>query len=347
MLGAFPGCELVVLWNDDPVKYRGVHESWLARTPLRRNKAAALPFLPWTWRHLVPRRDDLDWVLVSSHLFAHHVDVRSRRGERVPKLVYTHTPARYIWEPDLDQRGLNPLVRVAAEALKPLDRRRAQEAVAIAANSNFVRERIRRAWHRDAVVIYPPVDVELIQSVSDWSTKLSDEELSVVESLPECFILGASRFVPYKRLDWVIRAGEMNDVPVVIAGGGPEERHLRELAASVRIPVHFVIRPSNEMLYALYQKAWLYVFPALEDFGIMPVEAQAAGTPVLVLRDGGAAETVPADVQADLPDSNCLDVSRAVGANCGMLAPAQELRRRFGNQRFVTQLRSWEKQSVK
>lgn len=207
MRQAFPEADLLALWNDAPEKYIGVHESWLARTPLRHHKAWALPLMPQVWRHVVPPTDAYDWVLVSSHLFAHHVDVHTSSGERVPKFVYTHTPARYIWEPELDERGQLLTIRGASAMLKRLDFRRAQEAIAIASNSKFVRERVRRVWKRNSSVIYPPVDVELIQSVSDWRIKLTPQELNEIESLPEEFILGASRFVPYKRLDWVIRAG--------------------------------------------------------------------------------------------------------------------------------------------
>lgn len=292
MLEAFPSSELFALWNDAPEKYRHARESWLARTPLRHHKAAALAFLPSTWRHVMPRRDDLDWVLVSSHLFAHHVNVRTRSGERVPKFVYAHTPARYIWEPGLDQRGRSPLVRAASALLKPIDRERAQEAVKIAANSEFVRERIQRTWNRDAQVIYPPVDIERIQTTSDWRAVVSGDERRVLEDCPPVFILGASRFVEYKRLDWVIRAGDIARVPVVIAGGGPEERHLRALATEVSIPVQFILNPSTEMLYALYQMAQVLVFPAIEDFGIMPVECMAVGTPVVTANTGGTTETV-------------------------------------------------------
>ncbi|MFT8396621.1 glycosyltransferase [Propionibacterium sp.] len=290
MRESFPDAGLVALWNDAPEKYRDVRESWLAHTPLRRHKALSLPLQPMTWRHVLPR-SHVDWVLVSSHLFAHHVDVRNRSGERVPKYVYAHTPARYIWAPELDERGQAFPARAASALLKPLDRNRAQEAVAIAANSRFVRERVHHAWGREATVIYPPVRVDEIRRVADWRTKLNGEELCALESLPQEFVLGASRFVPYKRLDWVIRVGAAFDVPVVIAGDGPEEPHLRTMAAEARVPVQFVLRPSTPMLYALYQAALAFVFPAIEDFGIMPVEAQAAGTPVVTTSVGGATES--------------------------------------------------------
>lgn len=293
MREAFPDADLLALWNDAPEKYPDAQQTWLARTPLRRHKAAALPFLPATWRSVRPYayHRQHDWMLVSSHLFAHHVRPRGLDRD-IPKYVYAHTPARYIWTPELDGRGSSPVVRAAAAALKPLDRMRAQEPVKIAANSRFVRDRIRATWQRDADVIYPPVDVERIQSIADWRTQLTSDELLLLETLPNDFILGASRFVPYKRLDWVIRAGNAADVPVVIAGSGPEEQHLRELADGMRVPVTFVMQPSTTMLYALYQMARVFVFPAIEDFGIMPVEAQAAGTPVVTTNIGGSVETL-------------------------------------------------------
>jgi len=198
MLEAFPDAPLYALWNDAPEKYDSVHESWIAETPLRRRKALALPLLPLTWRHFVPRQE-VDWALVSSHLFAHHVDIRTDRGEHVPKFVYVHTPARYIWEPCLDKRGRSLPARCASALLKPLDRKRAQEAFRIAANSRFVRDRVNRTWKRDADVIYPPVDVASISGVQDWRDQLTDQQQELMAKLPEGYILGASRFVQYKR----------------------------------------------------------------------------------------------------------------------------------------------------
>lgn len=288
---AFPDADIQALWNDAPHRFPAsrVKESWLSGTPLRRNKAAALPLLPMTWRRLGAARQ-YDWMLVSSHLFAHHA--RLRGSEDVPKLVYAHTPARYIWEPDLDTRGANMLVRAVAGRFRSVDRRRAQEARAIATNSEFTRRRINRVWGRDAIVVYPPVDVARIRAVTDWSTVLDDEDSRLLESLPEDYLLGASRFVPYKRLETVIDAGVATGRPVVIAGDGPAEADLRAHANRVSARVHFVASPSDSLLYAMYQRAAVYVFPAVEDFGIMPVEAMACGTPAIVAPIGGAVESV-------------------------------------------------------
>ncbi|WP_242676779.1 glycosyltransferase [Rhodococcus sp. ABRD24] len=112
------------------------------------------------------------------------------------------------------------------------------------------------------------------------------------ERLPEEFILGASRLVPYKRLDTVIDLGNRAGVPVVIAGGGPELNRLKSQAADAGVPVFFLEDPSDVLLYAVFQKASVYVFPPVEDFGIMPIESIALGTPVLVNTEGGASESV-------------------------------------------------------
>jgi glycosyltransferase involved in cell wall biosynthesis len=291
MAETFPDAPVVCLWNDSTGRFAPdrVRESWIARTPLRRHKALALPLMPATWRSL--RHDGYDWALISSHAFAHHARFRGApAGFR--RHVYVHTPARYVWTPAFDARGANPAARLASAMLRPIDRRRAGEGAVFAANSRFVRQRIRDAWHVDARVIYPPVEIERIQSADDWTTRLDAAEQAVLAGLPEGFILGASRFIPYKQLDEVIRVGEATGRPVVLAGRGPSLPMLQEAAARAAVPVHFVHAPSEALLYTLYQRTALYVFPAVEDFGIMPVEAMAAGAPVLARATGGVAESV-------------------------------------------------------
>ena len=342
MMCAFPDASLVALWNDAPAKYPFAHESWLARTPFRKHKALALPLMPRTWRHIVPPSNDVDFALVSSHLFAHHIDVRNASGESVPKFVYAHTPARYIWEPNLDDRGSSPFVHAASLAFRPLDRHRAQEAVRIAANSQYVKDRIRRAWHREASVIYPPVDVSTIMATNDWRERLTGSEAALLESLPAEFLLGASRFVPYKRLDTVIRLAQHIGVPAVIAGSGPQERQLRALAAESDSRIFFVVAPSTPLLYALYQSARAFIFPAVEDFGIMPVEAIAAGCRVVVNGVGGATETVRIAECGGIAETDTLDgFARALEVAESTPVRPSKVGNRFGRSRFVSELQNW------
>ncbi|MBE1548001.1 glycosyltransferase involved in cell wall biosynthesis [Mycobacterium sp. OAS707] len=302
MSRAFPDADLRTLWRDSGsvMAGRDISESWLSSTPLRRSKALALPFMPTTWRAL--RSDhQYDWVLASSHLFAHHARF-SGVNLSAPKFVYAYTPARYIWTPEVDIRGNNPLVRVASSHYRQLDRRRAAEAVAIAGISGYVRDRIRRYWNRDAKVIFPPVAVEAIAESARTGAGLSDSDRRVIDQLPAQFILGASRFVPYKGLDKVIKVGELIGLPVVIAGSGPEESRLKALAASAAVPVELVLSPSDALLHALYARTAAYVFPSVEDFGMMPVEAMAAGAPTIVNFAGGAREAVASSLASAAVD---------------------------------------------
>ena len=342
MSEVYPDADIVCLWNDSTGRFapERLRESWLARSPLRRSKAAALPFMPATWR----RRKNFgyDWALISSHLFAHHVRF-SPQPQDFCRFVYVHTPARYIWAPDLDGRGRGRTARTVAAALKPLDRRRAQQPATYAANSEFVRRRMREAWGVEATVIYPPVDVTEIQRVDDWTSQLTAEESETIATLPEGYLFGASRFVPYKRLDLVIKAGEAAGRPVVLAGRGPELPRLQAAAAAATVPVRFVGRPSTALLRALYQGAAVFAFPAIEDFGIMPVEAMAAGAPVLAQQTGGTAESVVPGLTGALctfrsPRAMREGIELALSTT---RAARIQHARRFRAERFRQEIRMW------
>ncbi|WP_448459112.1 glycosyltransferase [Mycolicibacterium elephantis] len=343
MTRAFPDADLFTLWRDAGAIMAAQHinESWLSRTPLRRSRALALPLMSPTWRTLGSKQT-YDWILVSSHLFAHHTQFRGpSRG--VPKLVYTHTPARYIWAPELDHRGDNGVVRVASMYYRKLDKKRATEPVSIAANSEFVRDRIRRSWGRDATVIYPPVPITAIAESARTGRGLSESELRVLDRLSTPFLLGASRFVSYKELDKVIAVGSLLELPVVLAGRGPQEAQLREMAARASIPVDIIIAPSDVMLHALFLRCAAYIFPAVEDFGIMPVEAMAAGAPVVVNHTGGAKESARFSTAAAVTDFGDLrtaaDAIRKI-IDRGVRPTPDEIDI-FDEARFTERIRAW------
>jgi glycosyltransferase involved in cell wall biosynthesis len=338
MTDAFPDAGVHVLWDDTTVlDGRDVTESWIARTRLRNNKVLALPAMLPTWR--MPPPGDPEWMLVSSHLFAHHI--KARPGVR--KLVYAHTPARYIWEPERDHRGSSGWARAASAVLKPIDRRRAAEAASIAVNSKFTGERVARAWEQPSRVMYPPVDTEVLVATDDWRQQLTDDEQRQLDALPAVFLLGASRMVDYKRLDRVIEIGAEVKLPVVIAGAGPSQVALRSFAAGSGADVTFIIAPSDAMIRALYAHALAYVFPAVEDFGIMPVEAMACGTPIIANSVGGVRESVEAvggGVICEIERWNDWDelLHQATSLDAAAFRPRTQM---FSRSRFIAELQEW------
>ncbi|WP_245724636.1 glycosyltransferase [Micromonospora citrea] len=283
-----PHGERFVLWKDHDAGETGLRESWLARTPLRHSKAVALPLMPLVWRTLSRQRFDV--VISSSHAFAHTVKLGA--PETTTHLSYVHAPARYIWSPAFDGRGSNPLLSVPRRILQGVDVRLSDHVRGYAANSREVQTRIRRYWRRDAVVINPPVDVEWFAAAPPADRVQARE-----------YLLGVGRWIPYKNFDLIIAIAEAAGMPLVLAGSGPQETQLRQLAERANVPVVFEVRPDRERLRQLFWGARALLFPVHEDFGIIPVEAQACGTPVIGLRRGGLLETVVDGETGFLTDS--------------------------------------------
>jgi glycosyltransferase involved in cell wall biosynthesis len=337
-----PNHQVFTLWADktfsDMNQY--TRQSFLSHLPFRDKKQFVVPLMPLAWK-LLPTRD-FDWALISTHLFAHHLQIKESNSIQ-QKLLYVHTPARYIWEPNLDSRGQNIAVRTASIPLRKIDYLRAQESVSLSSNSKFIQERIRRNWDLDSSVIYPPVEVERIQSVASWDELLSAEELGVLASIPKDFLFGASRLVKYKAMEDVIRVGAWANLPVVIAGSGPERVNLENQAIKLNVPVHFLGRVSSELMNALFQRSLAYVFPGVEDFGIMPVEAMATGAIVVANRTGGTSETIidrESGFLVDFQDKEqCLSALMSAGSTVRSAAKKRAMY--FSKEKFESEIISW------
>lgn len=324
--GIVPHAARFVLWREPDVPDDfAVRESWLARTPLRRAKALALPVMPLVWRTL--SRERFDVVLSSSHAFAHTVKFGSRDGTRY--LSYVHSPARYLWSPAHDARGAGRSLALPRRALRAADVRLSRHVHSYAANSREVAERIRRYWRRDADVIHPPVDVDYFGAPAHESNR--------------DYLLAVGRWVGYKNFALAIAIAAEAGRPLVIAGSGPDEARLRAAAATVGIPVTFEVSPKRERLRELYRGARALLFPTHEDFGMIPVEAQASGTPVVGLRRGGLLETVSEGETGFLVDSlRARDYLPAL-ARLDELRPADIRRnaRRFDHTTFADRMSTW------
>ena len=278
MAAALPSAALHALTINPAAEFllggRPVGTTFLDHPRLRRaDRLLQLPLMPLAWRYASSARYDV--VVTSSHACAKGFGP----ARRALHLCYCHTPMRYAWVASIDQRRRpSAASRAGARALRAWDRRSERWVDGFAANSTAVQARIERVYGRSAVVIPPPVDTDHF-TPGDPAGR-------------EGFALAVSRMVPYKRLDLAVRAAHHLSLALVIAGAGPEEGALRALAGGLGADVRFVVEPGDDDLRELYQRASVVVFPAEEDFGIVPVEAQACGTPVVAFGRGGALDTV-------------------------------------------------------
>ncbi|MGE3973489.1 MAG: glycosyltransferase [Bdellovibrionales bacterium] len=230
-----------------------------------------LPFFPLAAETLLPRGFDV--VISTSHAVAKSINTRG-----AAHWCYIHSPMRYVWDRFDDYFGADIVgalpsklfFKPIAHALSFYDRKTANRVDQFVANSRFVATRVRDYYSRDSEVIHPPVNVERYRSL---------------ERKPEDFYLFFSALVPYKKADHAILACQKLGRKLVILGDGPEKEKLQKLAAGAQ--VEFMDASSDQVIEDLMSRAKAFLFPAIEDFGIAPVEATAAGLPIIGLAQGG------------------------------------------------------------
>jgi len=241
--------------------------------PGSRSHRRFLPLYPLWFGRLDLHRFDL--VVSSSSAFTKAVRTRPDAVH----VAYVHTPMRYAWDLESYIAGatFSPGSRFAARTLRPWlqrwDRSTAVRPDVLIANSETVRDRIRRFWGREAEVIHPPV------MISDISVSARDEG----------YLLIVARLLAYRRVNLIVDAATRLGRDLVVIGEGPEGAGLRERAGPT---VRFLGNVDRPTVVDHLEGCHAYVLPGEEDFGIAPVEAMAAGKPVIAFRAGGALETV-------------------------------------------------------
>jgi glycosyltransferase involved in cell wall biosynthesis len=325
LLGMFPQAELFTSVYDpapwpSQITKRTVHASYLNRIPgAAHHYPKLLPLMDRAFKSF--DLSSFDLVLTSSHAFAKNV--------RVPKDVlhvcYCHTPMRYAWDESFMEsedvgRGMRMLLPPLLSWLRRQDLAGAGGPDVFVANSRHVAERIERSYGRRAEIVHPPVDVDRFLGHPRKAAS---------------FYLAFGRVVPYKRVDLAVAACARLGRPLEIAGDG---RALDAVSASAGDGARFLGRVSESERNGLLEAARALLFPGEEDFGIVPVEAQAAGVPVIAYGVGGAAETVRDGRTGVLfGEQTAIALAAAIERFEGLALDEEIIRdnaKRFGRERF-------------
>ena len=277
---------------------------------------------------------EFDIILSSSS--AEAKQVRKTRDDQV-HICYCHTPIRYYWSHYAEYKRdpgfgrLNWLVRLAmpfiVPPLKRADYQAAQDVDVFVANSTEVQKRIREYYGKSSVVIHPPVDAERFTKLSKPLAKRSG-------------YVALGRQVPYKRIDLAVAACTSLKLPLTVIGSGSEHDRLVAMAGPT---VEFVTDATDEAVAAYLASARGFIFPTEEDFGIVQVEALAAGTPVIAYASGGSEDIVKdgeGGITFDAQDSISLQ-NALMRAEKSSFDPAklQRIAKRFHRSLFVTKIR--------
>ncbi|UCC89273.1 MAG: glycosyltransferase [Anaerolineales bacterium] len=276
----FPGAPVftTIYWRlgmPDAYQAWDIRATWLDRAPfIHRHHQPYLPLYPLAVQSMDLRGYDL--ILSNKSGFCHGV----RTAQEQLHIDYCLTPTRYVWDyasyaaREGFGRVVDLLLRPFIRWLQDWDRRAADGVDHFLAISREVQSRIARFYQRDSTIIYPPVDTDRYRP----SPKPVDDYFLVV-----------SRLVPYKRIDLAVRACSELGLPLIVGGEGRDRAELEAMAGPT---VRFVGRVPDHELGELMAQCRAFIFPGYEDFGIAPVEAQAAGRPVIAYAAGGALDTI-------------------------------------------------------
>ena len=298
-----------------------------------------LPFSEKKYRNYLPlfplaiEQFDLsnyDLILSSSHAVAKGVLTHSDQLH----VSYTYTPIRYAWdlyfqylkESNLDKGLKGLLAKYFLHKIRIWDYSTVNRVDYFISISNYISKRIKKTYGRDSTVIYPPVDVDNFELFED----------------KEEFYLTASRMVPYKKIDLIVEAFSKTDKKLVVIGDGPDMDKIKQKASK---NIEILGYQSDEVLKDYMKRAKAFIFAAEEDFGIIPVEAQACGTPVICYGKGGVKETVKDGISGlyfnEQSVESLLDVISEFESNYDSFEPknVRENSLKFSKKRFEREIK--------
>lgn len=306
---------------------------WIDRMPaIHRRHQIYLPLYPLAWNQL--DLSGFDVILSNKSGFCHGLRYRPESLH----ICYCLTPTRYVWQPEAYLAGedisaaAKALLRPLIARLKRWDYAAAQRVSHFIAISTAVQRRIRRFYGRDSAIIFPPVETARFAAAA--SREIGD------------YFLIVSRLIPYKRIDLAVQAATELGVALKIAGAGRDLERLRALAGE---SVEFLGYVPDAELPALMARCKALIFPGLEDFGIVPLQAQAAGRPVIAYGGGGALDTVIPGVTgerfSEISVGSLKEVWRKFDESAYNPAEIQRQARKFDVSLFVERVNAYVEQA--
>ena len=264
----------------DPIKCSAfkkaeVRESFLGKIPFARKKHRLfMPLMPIAFESM--DFSEFDIVISSSHSAAKGIITQPKTLH----ISYCHSPMRYVWDHSHEYlKGhkswslLAPFYRPLLHKIRMWDRIAASRVDHFIANSHYIQKRIKKYYKAESSVVHPPVDLKA------FTSKKNKED----------YFLALGRLIPYKRFDLAVKLALKKNIKLKIVGTGPKLKDLKQIANE---NVEFLGYVNQKELTDLLQNAKGLIFPQREDFGIVPLEAMACGTPVIAFGKGGALETV-------------------------------------------------------
>jgi glycosyltransferase involved in cell wall biosynthesis len=338
LVGMYPGAPVFTsMYAPEvmPAAYRqwDIRTTFMQRLPgVTTRHQAYMPIYPLAFSQVDLRGYDL--ILSNKSGFCHGVPV----PDGATHICYCLTPTRFLWQYEAyrQREALNPAVDLAMWPLVALLRRwdyaAAQRVHHFIAISTEIQERIRRFYGRDSTIIYPPADIARFRPNG---------------SPPGNYFLAGGRLIPYKRTDLAVRACSELGLRLLVFGVGRDRAELERMAGPT---VTFLGRVPWDELAGLYAGAKAFIFPGLEDFGIAPVEAQAAGSPVIAFAGGGALDTVIPGETGEFFTEQTVESLKAVltGFDPAAYDPAtcRVNAERFSAERFERELREFVKRKT-
>jgi glycosyltransferase involved in cell wall biosynthesis len=271
----FPEAPIYTLFSNNKLV-----KEYIPKADIRTSFIQKIPFHKKIYPYLLPLLpiaiesfdlSQFDVVISSSNIFSKGLILKPKTKH----ICYCYSPSRFLWDRNTEYENQGWFSKISRHLLRIWDHQAASRVDEFVAISKVVQDRIKKYYHRESEIIYPPVTLKAI---------FTDDEVSIKD-----YYLIVSRLYPHKNINLAVQAFNKSGKNLIVIGDGPEMGRLQKIAKE---NIYFLGHQSDENISIYYQNCKAFIMPQEEDFGITPIEAMSFGKPVLALRKGGAIETI-------------------------------------------------------